>query len=93
MLRDPPPPAIDPEALLLGALGWICADGDRAMRLLALTGLDADGLRARAGERSTLMAVAQFLADHEPALIACAESLGQSPGALIDAGKRLGRDR
>jgi len=31
-------PAHDPEALALGALGWVLSAEDRAQRLLALTG-------------------------------------------------------
>lgn len=83
----------DPAVLLLGALGWICGDARRAERLLALTGLDADTLRAEAGTPAVLAAVAAFLADHEPDLIACAAALDIAPAALVAAGPRLRRDR
>ena len=39
------------ETLGLRGLAWTIADEDRAGRLLALTGLDGDALRARLGEQ------------------------------------------
>ncbi len=75
--------------LALLALGWILADGARADRLLALTGMDADTLRASVGEPQVLAAVLGFLADHEPDLIACAQAIDTSPAALIAAQERL----
>ncbi|MAP45344.1 MAG: hypothetical protein CMN62_08810 [Sphingobium sp.] len=81
--------AQDPALLALLALGWILADGARADRLLALTGMDADTLRASVGEPQVLAAVLCFLADHEPDLIACAQAIDTSPAALIAAQERL----
>lgn len=75
--------------MLLGALGWILSDAPRADRFLGLTGLDADMLRDRAGRTDTLLAVARFLADHEPDLLACAAALDVDPAALAGAGRRL----
>lgn len=72
-------------------LGWILSDGDRAGRLLALTGLTPDDLRASIGERATLAAVLDFLAAHEPDLVAAAEVLGVPPQSLSDARERLAR--
>ncbi len=86
MLRSTPdtaPDAADAMLLQLRALAWICADDDRAGRLLALTGLTPDDLRARADDPATLAAVAGFLADHEPDLIACAEALGCRPAQVL----------
>jgi len=82
-------PETNPEALALHALVWTLGDAARADRLLALTGLDAGGLRARAGEPALLAATLGFLEAHEPDLIACAESLGATPAALVDARRRL----
>jgi hypothetical protein len=73
----------------LEALAWTLADDARAARLLALTGLTPDDLRARAGEPAVLAAVLRFLAGHEPDLIACADALGVTPAALVDAAERL----
>jgi hypothetical protein len=80
-----------PEALALHALGWILSDGDRASRLLALTGLSPEDLRARLGEPALLAAILGFLEAHEPDLVACAEALEVPPSALIDARARLER--
>jgi len=77
------------ETLALGALGWVLAEEARAARLLALTGLTPDGLRARVQERSFLAAVLLFLENHEPDLIACAEALGVAPPRLVAAREAL----
>lgn len=79
----------DGETLALGALGWVLAEEARAERLLALTGLTPEGLRARVQDRDFLAAVLRFLENHEPDLIACADALGISPIALIAAREAL----
>lgn len=89
MLRDRQSPAPDPQALALGALGWVLGDGDRAERLLALTGLDADALRAGLGNPAVLRAVLEFLASHEPDLVAAAAALQVDPTQLMAARERL----
>lgn len=89
MLRKPQSPAPDPAALALGALGWVLGDEDRAGRLLALTGLTADSLRAGLGDPSVLGAVLDFLASHERDLVAAAEHLGIEPAELMAARERL----
>lgn len=80
---------IDGEMLALGALGWVLADEARAGRLLALTGLTPEGLRARVQERDFLAAVLLFLEHHEPDLVACAEALGVPPQTLVAARQAL----
>ena len=79
----------DPQTLALLALAWMMADGPRAERLLTLTGLDPVTLRAEIGNPSVLGAVLDHLANHEPDLLACAESIGYPPAALINARHRL----
>lgn len=79
----------DGEMLALGALGWVLADEARAERLLALTGLTPDGLRARVQERDFLAAVLLFLENHEPDLVACAEALAVPPQQLVAARQGL----
>lgn len=79
----------EPSVLALMALAWTLADDRRADRLLALTGLDVDTLRAGVGDPAILGAVLAFLADHEPDLIACAESIESTPEALIAAKESL----
>ena len=79
----------DPQALALSALAWTLADGDRAERLLALTGLDGRALRARIGDPAVLAATLGFLESHEPDLVACAEAIGTTPSALVAAARAL----
>lgn len=81
----------DAMTLALMALGWILADGPRAERLLALTGMDVDTLRDGIEQPAILGAMLGFLADHEPDLIACADAIGSTPAALIAAQERLSR--
>ncbi|MEA3017960.1 MAG: hypothetical protein QOI38_2682 [Sphingomonadales bacterium] len=81
----------DPAALALAALGWTLADGARADRLLALTGLTPEHLRAGLGEPSMLAAILRFLEAHEPDLVACAEELGVTPSELVEARRELER--
>jgi hypothetical protein len=75
----------DPYTLALLALGWLLSDERRADRLLALTGLDADALRAGVSDPAVLDAVLGFLESHEPDLVACAEAIGASPADLVHA--------
>lgn len=64
-------------------------DDDRAGRLLALTGLDADALRAGLGDPAVLGAVLEFLSQYEPDLVAAADHLGVAPAELMAARERL----
>ena len=73
------------EALALNALAWTLEEPARAARLLGVTGLDAEGLRARLGEPALLAAALGFLEAHEPDLVACAAALGVDPRALVAA--------
>ncbi len=66
------------------------ADEARAGRLLALTGLTPETLRASLGEPGTLVAVLDFLCAHEPDLVAAADALGVPPQELAGARERLG---
>lgn len=67
------------------------SDENRAQRLLALTGLTPDVLRAGLGDPAVLAAVLEFLGAHEPDLIAAAEALGVAPADLAGAAERLTR--
>jgi hypothetical protein len=78
-----------PEVLALQALAHVAGDEDLGPRFLALSGLDSESLRARAGESLVLAAVIEFLASHEPDLLAVAEKLNVKPEALIAAGTAL----
>lgn len=79
----------DATALALQALAWTLGDDARAGRLLALTGLEPEGIRARIGDPAMLGAVLAFLESHEPDLIACAGALGVTPQSLLNAQERL----
>ena len=81
----------DAEAVALRALGWTLSDDARASRLLALTGLTPEALRARLGEPALLAAMLRFLESHEPDLLACAEAIGATPLQLVEARRRLER--
>jgi hypothetical protein len=81
--------APDATSLALASLSWTLNEPSRADRLLALTGLDATDLRARAAEPELLAAVLGFLMAHERDLTACAESLGVEPAALVAAHAEL----
>ena len=76
-------------ALALAALSWTLGEPARADRLLALTGLGPEELRASLAEPATLAAILRFLEGHEPDLVACAETLGVAPTALVAARRRL----
>ena len=71
--------------IALTALAWTLQDPGRAQRLLDLTGLTPEGLRAGAGDDHVLAALLDFLAAHEPDLIACAAAIGVSPADLVRA--------
>ena len=80
-----------PEALALHALAWTLGDQGRASRLLDLTGLDPQALRARAGDAALLAATLGFLEGYEPDLVACAEALDVTPATLVAARHALER--
>jgi len=79
----------DDVALALRALGWILSDEPRAERLLGLTGLAPDELRASLGEQATLAAILSFLTAHESDLVACADALQVPPASIATAAHRL----
>ena len=75
--------------MALRALAWTLAEQARADRMLALTGLFGDDLRARATEPAVLAAVLGFLEAYEPDLLACAEALEVKPADLVAAREAL----
>lgn len=90
-MQSSSPNHTEPQVLALAALGWILEDQDRAQRLLSLTGLEPDDLRASLGNPAVLGAVVEFLANHEPDLIRCAEALAVTPEELVGAARELAR--
>jgi hypothetical protein len=87
---DTPVPA--PDVLALMALAHVAGDESLGPRFLALTGMDAGDLRARAGEPDVLAAVLQFLAAHDADLMAAATALGTTPAHLAAAARTLAGD-
>ena len=81
----------DAEALALAALAATLTDERRAQRFLELTGLDADELRAQAGDRGLLAASLAFLEAHEPDLVDVAQAIGVKPENLVLARQELER--
>lgn len=77
----------DRGAIALQALAWTLADDRRAQRLLALTGLDAEGLRQRIADPALHEAMFAFLQAHQPDLVACAGALGVAPASLLPRGE------
>jgi hypothetical protein len=77
------------QVLALQALAHLAADPDLGPRFLALTGLDADGLRASADDPGLLAAVLGFLAAHEADLVATAAALNVLPATLAAAARTL----
>ena len=71
------------------ALAWALTDEKRADRLLSLTGLTPEGLRAEINDRGTQAAILAFLEAHEPDLVACADVIGVTPQALVAARQEL----
>ena len=81
----PFPNESDSIAVALQALAVSLGDDARAARLLDLTGLSPEDLRLRAAEPEVLVAVLRFLEDHEPDLLAVADTLECKPQELVAA--------
>lgn len=81
----------DDETIALRLVGWIVADSVRAERMLSLTGLEPGALRAGLSDPATLSALMDFVINHEPDLLACAEALDVKPASLVAARERLGQ--
>ena len=81
----------DPLVLALAALAATLGDERRAQRLLDLTGIGTDELRARAAEPALLAALLRFLESHEPDLMAVAAAIDVKPEALVEARQQLER--
>mgnify|MGYP001024570908 CR=1 FL=1 len=83
------------EALAVSALGFIAADPELLPRFLAITGIEARDIRRAAASRGFLAGVLQFVAAHEPTLLAFAQATGNDPSSVARALKALpfGDDR
>ena len=88
MIRTRPNEA-DPLTVALQALTVAISDESRARRLLDLSGLSPDDLRARATDPAVLAAVLSFLEAHEPDLVSVAHAIGRKPEELVAARSAL----
>lgn len=77
------------EILALQGLGWLASSEDGLDRFLALSGLDAESLRASAGSPDMNVAVLDFLLANEDLLLRFCESAEIEPKALHLARYRL----
>jgi hypothetical protein len=73
------------EVLALEALAAMLGNERIAARLLALTGLDVETLRARAGTPEILCAVLDFLMANEGDLLTCASQISRNPVEFVAA--------
>lgn len=83
------------EEVAIAALGFIAADAALLPRFLAITGIEAQAIRHAAREPGFLAGVLQFIAAHEPTLLAFAENAGIQPASVLAAMRVLpqGDDR
>lgn len=81
----------DAATLALLALGWLLGDGERASRLLALTGMTADDLRQGATNPRILAEFIRYLEGHEADLVAAADAIGATAVQLVNARIELER--
>ncbi len=81
----------DAATLALLALGWLLGDGERASRLLALTGMTADDLRQGAANPRILAEIIRYLEGCERDLMAAADAAGTTPARLVNARVELER--
>jgi len=79
----------DPYALALTALAAALTDERRAQRFLALTGIETDELRRRAGDPALLASLIAFLEAHEPDLLSVSEQIGVKADALVAARREI----
>ncbi len=89
VLNDKSLNAANPAVIALQALAHVAGDPDLGPRFLDLSGLDAAGLRASAGDPALLSAVIDFLQARESDLVACAAALDIKPEQLVRAGAAL----
>lgn len=77
--------------MALLALSWLLSDGERAGRLLAITGMTVDDLRKGASNPAILAECLRYLEGHEADLVAAADATGLNPANLVDARVQLDR--
>jgi hypothetical protein len=83
------PPEFDPETLALRVLAHVAQDQDLLPRFLAVSGLDADSLRARAGDPALLGGLLDFVLFDDALVLRLAQELEVEPEAFARARQRL----
>jgi len=73
------------EMLAIQALAFIAGEPDRLARLLDMSGIAADEIRAAAREVAFLAGVLEHMLGDESLLVAFAESAGIDPGEIARA--------
>ena len=83
------------EELAATALGFIAADPELLSRFLALSGIEPSAIRTAAREPGFLAGVLNFIAAHEPTLLAFAQHAAINPEAVLKSVRLLpqGDDR
>ncbi len=87
-MRAPSPVRMDTdtaEQIAIAALGFVAADPVLLPRFLAISGIEAEAVRAAAREPGFLAGVLQFLMAHEPTLAAFCEASGERPPRIAAA--------
>ena len=80
------------QAIALQVLVWILQDDNRAERLIAVTGITPDDMRASLGEAWLLSAALSYLEGYEPDLIQCAKDIEIAPQQLVEAASLLAQN-
>jgi hypothetical protein len=73
------------EELAIRALAFVASDHELLPRFLAISGIEASGIREAAREPGFLAGVLQFIAAHEPTLLHFCEESGTPPGSISAA--------
>ena len=79
----------DPATIAIAALSHFATDPKTLARFFALTGLDADNLRAAVATAGFTTGVLDFILQDEQLLIAVAAAQDTTPEAIVAARQRL----
>ncbi|RFC64847.1 MULTISPECIES: DUF3572 domain-containing protein [Mesorhizobium] len=77
------------EQIAINALGFIASDPVLLNRFLAITGIEASDIRHAAAQPGFLAGVLQFIAAHEPTLIAFSVNASVPPTEVVKALRSL----
>jgi len=77
------------EEIAIAALGFVAADPVLLPRFLSITGIEASEIRSAARAPGFLAGVLQFIAAHEPTLLAFAQAAGRNPDSIAAALRAL----